>query len=1036
MKNSHKKVLLLSSLAFVVSMVLVTDAAIYIKTGFNFYPKDQTAAILMLPSSTSGELPPPPTNPVGSCVANVDGTYTVKFSWDKPALPPPAIYSGLYSGLIDDLTNDFKACSPTNIPNPGDMCLKNPLYSPISFAGQAGHSYNAIVYSVNVSGASNWIPAQANIVCPKATTPSTTTPPTVTPPTVIPVVTPATLPPAPTNPVGSCKANADGTYTASFGWTNPTGLPTPTSYSGLIDDLSNDFKPCTPTSTPNVGDQCVRSPMSNPYTFTAQAGHRYNTVVYSLDAKGASNWVPAQTTITCATATAPTSTPPTIPPITILYPVSGVTTKISAPNTGALSWPAVAGAKSYAIYVNGFLWDKVTATSYNTGTVLVPNTTYSFSVQAIKDDSVPPNSISVVQPERKSFLASIWSSILAAVGVTTQPVSGPVVKLTTPAEPVPAATASTSSPMKILTILFDYGGTNGPSATRDATSTVQTKLFGSGKSMKNYIAEVSQGKLNVAGDVIDVGGLKTPAGLDVKFLNVAGPDKALWADLMYIAINSSAIKSLPAGKKLSDYKVIIYVWPLLEESARGVADGIGPVGGEIKGRIWINGIQTASIYAHEFGHKLGLYHADGIACSSLPAKPTALPPIDFSWTSRCRIINYGDPIDTMGTRDFYHFDPYRKWSLGWIPQKQIASSGRYEIVANDIPKETGAPSPTAFFISQPLIPGINTTTYSYYLDYRQPYGFDADLGATISGINVTDGLSIEIVPTVKNNNSFFVGDSSGYDTNYLYDSNTSVPTPYVIKDGKEFYTPYVYTKNSSGVAEPVSGVKVIQISHDEVSSKVFVRFDATTTLNVSSSISPSLVDLKINPKPTFKVSYNLRWGSVDKAAGYELYINSTSSKPIDIKSTGALVYSYSTTTSGVSVAGLSFPYTFYVRPYDAFPDGSAVVKNQTFPMYYSSESIGYSYVYVNGATASTLVPNGSLNQSFSIPTVIYATDKKDFSLVPSSGGSVCSVRLNKYGYEISAGSSLGTAKTLLNGPGLANVPNCSNPGIGLYIRKI
>lgn len=107
-------------------------------------------------------LPSAPSKPVGYCTYNGSGGYTGYFAWSAPTSGPiPA----KYSAIIDDLSNGFVPCSPTNTPNLGDKCLAAPAPNPYYFNGVAGHTYNAIAYSQNASGNSNWVPATATFTC-------------------------------------------------------------------------------------------------------------------------------------------------------------------------------------------------------------------------------------------------------------------------------------------------------------------------------------------------------------------------------------------------------------------------------------------------------------------------------------------------------------------------------------------------------------------------------------------------------------------------------------------------------------------------------------------------------------------------------------------------------------------------------------------------------------------------------------------------------------------------------------------------------
>ena len=65
--------------------------------------------------------------------------------------------------------------------------------------------------------------------------------------------------------------------------------------------------------------------------------------------------------------------------------------------------------------------------------------------------------------------------------------------------------------------------------------------------------------------------------------------------------------------------------------------GLGSVGGMYS---WINGYTNTEILAHEFGHNLGLGHANWYDCGSVPLKLPA---------TSCSNREYGDTVDVMGS---------------------------------------------------------------------------------------------------------------------------------------------------------------------------------------------------------------------------------------------------------------------------------------------------------------------------------------------------------------------------------------------------
>lgn len=169
-----------------------------------------------------------------------------------------------------------------------------------------------------------------------------------------------------------------------------------------------------------------------------------------------------------------------------------------------------------------------------------------------------------------------------------------------------------------------------------------------------------------------------------------------------------------AGANLAAYDHHIFAFP---QNACGWW-GLGTVGGS-PSRAWINGSLQRKVASHEFGHNLGLYHANALECGS-----TTLG-------SSCSVIEYGDPIDTMGVPAAGHFNAFQKERLGWLAVQTVTGPGSYLLAPYSGP--SGA-NPQALKILTSTDPATGKRTW-YYLEYRQPTGFDSFLSTNPNVIN-------------------------------------------------------------------------------------------------------------------------------------------------------------------------------------------------------------------------------------------------------------------------------------------------------------
>lgn len=117
--------------------------------------------------------------------------------------------------------------------------------------------------------------------------------------------------------------------------------------------------------------------------------------------------------------------------------------------------------------------------------------------------------------------------------------------------------------------------------------------------------------------------------------------------------------------------------------------------------------KIGGVALHEYGHNLGVWHANALECGS-----------GTMTGDTCASDEYGDPSDVMGNSGGYgHLNAVHKDTLGWIGTRaQIASmNGSYTLN----PYEDGATNVKVLKIPRARDGSGNVTSY-YYLEYRKP----------------------------------------------------------------------------------------------------------------------------------------------------------------------------------------------------------------------------------------------------------------------------------------------------------------------------
>lgn len=205
------------------------------------------------------------------------------------------------------------------------------------------------------------------------------------------------------------------------------------------------------------------------------------------------------------------------------------------------------------------------------------------------------------------------------------------------------------------------------------------------KSIDDFYRETSFGQVSFSGSVA------SPYALNYASTSSCSP--GAWADAADAAAAADHIDVAAYSRK-------VYVMPA--SNSCGYA-GLGQVGGT-PSRSWIFRCDRADSYAHELGHSLGMGHAGTLT------------------------DEYADTSDVMGYGGWglRQVNAPHKEHMGWVPPEQIVpvtQSGLYEIAPLELDPSTTI-APQTLKIAKPDTGGY------YYLSYRQPIGFDANLAFT------------------------------------------------------------------------------------------------------------------------------------------------------------------------------------------------------------------------------------------------------------------------------------------------------------------
>jgi hypothetical protein len=283
---------------------------------------------------------------------------------------------------------------------------------------------------------------------------------------------------------------------------------------------------------------------------------------------------------------------------------------------------------------------------------------------------------------------------------------------------VAAATAvSTSGQQKVAAILAEWAG-----ADSETTAELQAAVTDAG----NWFDVVSAGRLT---------------GFDVtttNWVHIAAPSGCDQDSIADAAIAAAGITAT------SYDHVVVYFPDYASCSWAGLGDEPGR-------RVWLNGHTETSVLAHELGHNLGLWHAHALPC----AAPGATGYDTATVSDDCVApIEYGDPADTMGNEGGTGapwFDAPHLAQLGWLGSDLTTTTpcaGAVHVAPYETPGSVRAIAVDAGAETHPQRPGVLTEPVTYWVEARQPTGYDAGLGS-----GLTDGVLVHVTEPWWDNGS-------------------------------------------------------------------------------------------------------------------------------------------------------------------------------------------------------------------------------------------------------------------------------------------
>ena len=267
-----------------------------------------------------------------------------------------------------------------------------------------------------------------------------------------------------------------------------------------------------------------------------------------------------------------------------------------------------------------------------------------------------------------------------------------------PAVSEPQQKATVTTQVLVLPIKFKDVNNVYPADPFTITS-LSSAVFGAAptQSVAEYYKEVSYGQQLIAGTVAQA------AGGGWLLSSIAAPTPAA-CDYNLIGTEAEA-RATAAGYNLANYPFRVYVF-----AQSGFSCGWAGLAYVSWGRSWIKNTTSLLVIGHELGHNFGLLHAGSRDCGASVVGGS------------CSVSEYGDPFDIMGNNRAMHFNAMQKRILNWIPDTSTPTHATGTTTYSLTPIETAGGARYAVRIPA-------ATKRTYWIEFRQPIGFDAGLSA-------------------------------------------------------------------------------------------------------------------------------------------------------------------------------------------------------------------------------------------------------------------------------------------------------------------